>query len=387
MNSQKSEGARITKENNFPDSWQEVKLGDKIYFEITMGQSPPGDTYNTEKKGVPFFQGKAEFGKKYPSVKKWTTKPSKFSKSGDILMSVRAPVGSVNMSNINCCIGRGLASIRGNNYVEKDFIYYFLKLNEIKIEKLGSGSTFKAITSKQLLSIKIPLPFLNNKPDLKEQERIVKILEKAEKVKERGKKAEELLDEYLKSVFNDMFYDRGFEEVSLGKEELYEEVFAGGDVQKVNFSKTKNEKFKFPIFTNGEKNKGLYGYTDKPRVIKPSITISARGTIGYSELREGGFYPAIRLIVLTPKKNTLNLHFLKYNISTIYFKLDGTSIPQLTIPMIKRYKMPLPPLLLQQKFSKIVEQVERMKENVKKTRCNSEELFNSLMQKAFRGEL
>src|SRR3989344_4968675 len=174
MNSQKSEGARITKENNFPDSWQEVKLGDKIYFEITMGQSPPGDTYNTEKKGVPFFQGKAEFGKKYPSVKKWTTKPSKFSKSGDILMSVRAPVGSVNMSNINCCIGRGLASIRGNNYVEKDFIYYFLKLNEIKIEKLGSGSTFKAITSKQLLNIKTSLPFLNGKPDVKEQERIVK---------------------------------------------------------------------------------------------------------------------------------------------------------------------------------------------------------------------
>jgi len=80
--------------------WREVELSNKTYFEITMGQSPSGISYNAESNGTPFFQGKAEFGKKYPSVKKWTTAPSKFAKSGDILMSVRAPVGSINMSNI-----------------------------------------------------------------------------------------------------------------------------------------------------------------------------------------------------------------------------------------------------------------------------------------------
>lgn len=235
---------------------------------------------------------------------------------------------------------------------------------------------------------KILMPFKENKLNVGEQERIVKILEEAEKLNERGKKIENLFNEFLKSVFYEMFYNKGFEEVSLGEKRLYEEIFAGGDVQKTNLSRTKTEKFKFPIFTNGEKNKGFYGYTDKPRVIKPSVTISARGTIGYSEIRDEPFYPAIRLIVLTPHKNILNLIFLKYSIvNTINFNLDGTSIPQLTIPMINRYKFPLPPIPFQQKFATIVEQVEQMKENIKKTKQNSEELFNSLMQKAFRGEL
>src|SRR3989344_8510106 len=99
--------------------------------------------------------------------------------------------------------------------------------------------------------------------------------------------------------------------------EVCEEVFAGGDVPKNSSSKFKTDVFKIPIFSNGEKNKGLYGYTDIARVTKPSITISARGTIGYSEIREEDFYPAIRLIVVIPKTDIIDLSFLKYVISTI----------------------------------------------------------------------
>ena len=80
--------------------------------EIVMGQSPPGNSYNEERKGTPFFQGKAEFTDKYPVIKKWTTKPSKLALPNSILISVRAPVGDVNLCNVKCCIGRGLASIR-----------------------------------------------------------------------------------------------------------------------------------------------------------------------------------------------------------------------------------------------------------------------------------
>ena len=270
-----------------------------------------------------------------------------------------------------------------NDLVSLKYIFFMMQLIQ------HDSTSHKRYYLSTYQNKKILLPFSNGKPDIKGQERIVSILEKAEKQKERGKKADELLDEYLMSIFNEMFYNKGFEKVSLSKKELYENIFAGGDVQKVNLSKIKTEKFKFPIFTNGEKNKGLYGYTDTPKVTKPSITISARGTIGYPQIRNEPFYPAIRLIVLTPHNDIFNLNFLKYAIDIISFNLDGTSIPQLTIPMLSnsKYKIPLPPLSLQQKFAKIVEQVESMKENIKKTDKESEELFNSLMQKAFRGKL
>src|SRR5213594_2561165 len=93
------------------DGWVREPLRDVA--DIIMGQSPPSWTYNQEKNGLPFFQGKAEFGEIYPTVKKYCSKPARVAKRNDILMTVRAPVGPVNLSPSECCIGRGLAAIRG----------------------------------------------------------------------------------------------------------------------------------------------------------------------------------------------------------------------------------------------------------------------------------
>lgn len=179
--------------------FEEVKLGNEKYFEITMGQSPAGTSYNKIGKGTPFFQGKKEFGEKYPSVEQWTTEPSKLAKPNDILISVRAPVGSINLANIKCCIGRGLASIRCKEDIKMDFVYSFLKVKEKEIENLGNGSTFKAITSGQLLGIKIPLP---SSPL---QQKFVKIVEQVEKMKEHikynQKNSEELFNSLMSKAF------------------------------------------------------------------------------------------------------------------------------------------------------------------------------------------
>ena len=85
------------------------------------------------------------------------------------------------------------------------------------------------------------------------------------------------------------------------------ETIAGGDVPKNNLSKFKTKKYNTPIFSNGAKNDGLYGYTDIVKISKQSVTISARGTIGYSSIRREPFYPVVRLIVLTPKNNLIDL--------------------------------------------------------------------------------
>jgi restriction endonuclease S subunit len=135
------------------------------------------------------------------------------------------------------------------------------------------------------------------------------------------------------------------------------ELFAGGDVPKEDFSKFKTEKHQVPIFANGEKNDGLYGYTSIAKITKPSITVSARGTIGFSVKRLESFYPIVRLITITPKDlRLLDLTFLDYSIKGIDFKHSGSSIPQLTIPMIRDYEFPLPPLPEQQRIVAILDE-------------------------------
>ena len=124
---------------------------------ITMGQSPSSESYNDNGIGIAFFQGKADFGDKYTVVKHYTNSPTKLAEKDDILISVRAPVGPVNIANENCCIGRGLASIRAIHGISTtEFLYSMLKSKEEEIAKKGTGSTFKAINKDVLYSLKVP---------------------------------------------------------------------------------------------------------------------------------------------------------------------------------------------------------------------------------------
>ncbi|MCM1986638.1 restriction endonuclease subunit S [Methanococcoides seepicolus] len=133
--------------------WIDAELSQMA--EIIMGQSPPSSTYNENGIGLPFFQGKAEFTVLHPVVSKWCSKPKKAAESNDILISVRAPVGTTNIANQNCCIGRGLAAIR-YSYCNK-YVFYFLRLIEKELDKKGTGTTFKAISGAVLKSEIIPL--------------------------------------------------------------------------------------------------------------------------------------------------------------------------------------------------------------------------------------
>ena len=129
---------------------------------------------------------------------------------------------------------------------------------------------------------------------------------------------------------------------------------AGGDVPKARFSAEKTVEFNIPIYSNGIEEKAIYGYTDIAKVDEPSITISARGTIGWCALRKEPFYPIVRLIYVTPN-NEILVDFLKYVIDTIKFKVPKTGIPQLTIPMVSKYKIPVPPLEVQREIVRILD--------------------------------
>ncbi len=132
-----------------------VRLSDAC--EIILGQSPESITYNTDRRGLPFFQGKTEFGDRYPTVAKWCSKPKKVAQKNDILISVRAPVGPTNLAPSKCCIGRGLAAIRPFKDIEYLYIFYYLRNIEHELAEMGTGTTFKAISGQDLRSITIPL--------------------------------------------------------------------------------------------------------------------------------------------------------------------------------------------------------------------------------------
>ena len=124
--------------------------------------------------------------------------------------------------------------------------------------------------------------------------------------------------------------------------DVCKEIFAGGDAPKDGISDVRTIEFPYPIFSNGEANDGLYGYARHARVFEPSVTVSARGTIGFAAVRDEPFTPIVRLITLVPNQDIVDIRYLWYAVQNYHFDGSGTSIPQLTVPMLKRYSFPVP---------------------------------------------
>ena len=138
---------------------------------IIAGQSPESKYYNTNGEGIPFFQGKADFGALYPNIRTYCSQPIRIAKKDDILLSVRAPVGPTNLSPGKVCIGRGLTAIRPGSSIRLEYLLYFFRYYEAQLQKSGTGTTFKAITQNVIKNIEVPVPSLD------EQERIVTKIE------------------------------------------------------------------------------------------------------------------------------------------------------------------------------------------------------------------
>lgn len=185
-----------TEIGEIPVEWTVNSLAE--ITEVIMGQSPDSSSYNVEKDGVAFFQGKSEFGRMYPIVKKWCNKPTKISKPLDILISVRAPVGDVNINNEEACIGRGLGAVRQTDKSNYGYIYYILQKYKKTLEKSAQGSTFEAISSGDLKGLKIPIC------NIKEQKKIADILSTVDEQIEECEKKKIKLEEIKKGLMQQL---------------------------------------------------------------------------------------------------------------------------------------------------------------------------------------
>lgn len=174
---------------------------------IIMGQSPRGETYNDQGEGVPFYQGKTEFSDLYigePVM--WTTAPTRLAQADDVLMSVRAPVGSTNIAREDCCIGRGLAALQPIDRKSSSlFLIYAMRSIEEDIDRMGVGSTFKAINKDQVHKIPVPITSIDK------QDRFVELAEQSDKSKFALQEAIKDLDALSKKIIAENLIPAGRE--------------------------------------------------------------------------------------------------------------------------------------------------------------------------------
>ena len=141
---------------NLPEGWRMGTLGE--IAEITIGQSPDGESYNMKGNGIIFYQGRSDFGKRFPTIRMYTTRPTKYANKKDILLSVRAPVGDLNVTLYDCCIGRGLAALRSIDNCQSYLFYQMLNLSDIFNKSNDEGTIFGSINKDDLFGLKIMIP-------------------------------------------------------------------------------------------------------------------------------------------------------------------------------------------------------------------------------------
>ncbi len=258
------------------------------------------------------------------------------------------------------------------------YLFWFLDKYVETLRKQSIGGVIKYIKLGNLTEAGIELL------PIEEQRIIVNRLEKTDSLITNRKQQLEKLDLLIKSRFIEMFgdpkhNDKSFKAVPV--QEVAEDLFAGGDKPQDN-SLTPDETYKYPVYSNGVGEKGLLCYSKTYRVNKQAITISARGAIGYSAIRNPYFTPVVRLLTLVPKGN-INIVFLKHVLDCLELKGTGSSQQQLTLPEFKKLTVIVPPLQLQNEFARFVEQTDKTKSAIKQSLEKLETLKKSLMQKYF----
>ena len=296
-------------------------------------------------------------------------------KKGDYLIGMDGEFNIAPWQSEDALLNQRVCRVKSinENVILSNFIYYFLGKELKDIEAQTSFVTVKHLSAKVLNAINTPVP------PMEVQEQIVAELDTINETIEDCRELLRNLDALAQSLFYDFFGDpitnsKGWETSRFG--ELCK-LSAGGD-KPFDTQKEISKDFNIPIYSNGIENEGLYGYTSKPRITSPAITISGRGTLGVPFIRLKPFVPIIRLIVAIPSP-VVNLTFLFYMIKLLKIGGKGAAIPQLTVPMVKDLLLPVPPLELQEKFAARIEQIEEQKKSVEQTIAELQTLLDSRM--------
>ena len=328
------------------------------------------------EKAYPFFQGNADFGDRYPVTRIWCSEPKKVAQENDILISVRAPIGAINYSKEKCCIGRGLAALTvDKTKISEKLLFWVLKAKKEELNRQGTGSTFKAISKKSLEELLIP------QIDIKEQEKDVEILEKIYMIIQNKHKELKLLTDLISARFVEMFGTldnptQNFQTARL--EELCSKITDGkhgGCVQEkgtkryfVGAREIYDDKIHYDTAPEININEFEKDYKRCNVEIGDFLIVNTGATIGKSAIAtdERTIHTLLQksVALLKVRKELLNSVFLKwcYRVNTKMYMVESASAQaNLLLSKIRKTKIYVPDINLQNKFASFVQQVNKSK--------------------------
>lgn len=371
---------------------------------INMGQSPDSNSYNDNGEGVPFFQGNADFGERYPVTRKWCSAPTKMAAPGDILISVRAPIGALNYAKEECCIGRGLAALTPDkSKVSSEFIFWLLKSKNEELNNKGTGSTFKAIGRKDLEETMVPDISLDKQLEYSDAlERVYGIIHAR---KQELKKLDDLIKARFVELFGDPVHSDKYSTRKLlscvaDKADMVDGPFGSQVNTKVDYIKdgeipvirTVNVKMMSfsPVdlkFMKREK----YETVIRSQVLPGDVILTKVSTIGNVCIFPDSFEEAVLSTTgscrIRVDNSIVNTVFFAYNLMYLKGKLleiaSAGVQPFLNMNHVKNIDILDVPLDKQIEFSDFVHQVDKSKVAVQASLDQAQILFDSLMQKYF----
>lgn len=375
---------------------------------LNMGQSPPSASYNDIGEGLPFYQGKADFGFINPIPRKYCNEPSKIAEKGDILISVRAPVGPVNIANDKCCIGRGLAAIKASK-ADQIFLYFNLIYQESFIASLGTGSTFKAINKSQLENVIIP-----NIP-LPEQHKIAHILSTVQKAMEQQDKLIHTTTELKKTLMQKLFTEgtRGEpqKETEIGLvPESWEVVRIENIVNETKIRDPCKEPNKEFIYVDvSSVSNEFFRIENATKLLGKDAPSRARKIIRNGDVIFATVRPTLKRIakitpefdnqicstgycVLQPKTNQITQEFLYQYLQTDFFisrieKLQrGASYPAVRDTDVKNMLIPLPSITEQIEIGKVLKSLDEKSLILIRKKQTLTALFKTLLHELMTGQ-
>ena len=372
------------------------------YCTLNMGQSPDSKTYNTQGNGLPFYQGNADFGETHPITRVWCSAPVKTAENGDILISVRAPIGAMNTAVERCCIGRGLAALTPiRNKCSKQFLYYALQSKVDSLIAQGTGSTFKAISKKVLEATYIPAYSSD------EQEHISNTIGRVDRAVAARRNQLILLDQLVKSRFVELFGDMFLNSKAWKKQELdsLADVVSGitkgrktkePHLIEVPYMAVSNVKDGYIDWTTVKTIQATQQEIEQYRLLPDDVLMTEGGDpdkLGRGAILKESLQNCIHQnhIFRVRLNESLILpaffeEYLKHQKAKRYFlgcAKQTTGIASINMRQLKALPVLLPPLELQEQFVAFVEQTDKSKLAVQKSLEELEILKKSLMQQYF----
>ena len=359
--------------------------------DISMGQAPKGDSYNTTRSGYPLIAGAGDFGELTPAPKKYTDAPTKLSRPGDLILCIRATIGDRNWSDKEYCLGRGVAGLRAKDAdLSQAYLGHWLDHVAPVLRAQGRGATFLQVSKSDIVSLQIPLPPLD------EQKRIAGILDAADALRAKRREALAQLDTLLQSTFLDMFGDPVTNPMGWEKRELSHLChFRSGYAWKAkSFNSDRIGSPVIRIQNVGTESSELIHTTEYPIerfwVERGEYLLSLSGSFRLAPWNGPRALLNQRIVKLTPESIVAPAYFgsaLSTQLSAIETMGRHALVNNVALSDLKKVELCLPPLDLQHRFAAIVESVEQQKAIQRAHLAELDTLFASLQSRAFRGDL